>query len=97
MVVGLVLFSWLVGRVLGQSFGVLLDHLVDCLVAWLVGWSVAQSYNRLDDRSVGVLLDGGWDGWLVGLLDGEWIGWSVSWLEGWLLWVRCLVNRSTGY
>ena len=36
-------------------------------------------------------------GWLVGLLDSEWIGWSVSRLEGWLLWVRCLVNRLTGY
>ena len=46
----LVLFSWLVGQALSQSFGVLLDRLVDCLVAWLVGWlvvlvsrSVAQS------------------------------------------------------
>jgi hypothetical protein len=60
-----------------RSYGVLLASLVDWLVV-LVSRSVTGSWNLLDNRSVGVLLDVGWDGVSDLLCVSRAVGWLVG-------------------
>ncbi len=67
---------------LGQSFGVLLDRLVDCLVAYLVGWLVGRSLSHRIIWTIGRLvfcwMVGWWVCWMVKGLISRSFGWKVG-------------------
>jgi hypothetical protein len=87
----------LVGRLVSASVGESFVHRLVGQSVVLFSRSVAGSWNRLDDRSVVVLLDGGFVGWWVGwLADGWWVDWSVDGLVGGLDGVGWLVGGCIG-